>query len=455
MMLKFNFNNMMADSIGPRHGITEKQIDNLQNKVHKAFNNLDELRKGNKVTFFNLPYQREEIKKINLIAKEISARCDNFVVLGIGGSALGNIALHNALHQPFYNFLDKNRRKNLPRMFFIDNIDPDLIDGLCNIIDMRKTIFNVITKSGNTAETMANFLIFRDKLIRKLGRNKFASHIIATTDLDRGSLRQLIADDGYESFDVPKGVGGRYSVLSPVGLLSAAVSGINIDELLAGARKIDKLCQKKNLWENPALLSAALLYLMNIKKNKQITVMMPYSNRLKDIADWFRQLWAESLGKKYSLDGKVVNTGLTPVKALGATDQHSQLQLYIEGPNDKVVIFLRVEKFDQKVGIPRFRKNIKSLEYLNGRTLNQLIDAEQQATEDVLAKNARPNYTITLPAINEDTIGQLIFLLEMQTAFAGSLYNINAFDQPAVEGIKTRTRESMRRGSQTQRKKIP
>jgi glucose-6-phosphate isomerase len=421
-------------------GLTESDILTAKDRIAAAVEYVKKLRNGfilphkEPVTFFSLPYQTTVVSDIIKTAKNVCAKCENFVVLGIGGSALGNIALQNALNHPYYNLLSKKERKGKPRLFVLDNIDPVIIDRLDDVIDLKKTVFNVITKSGSTAETMSQFLLFRDKLIRKLGKNKYASHIIATTDIKKGVLRKIADEEGYKTFIVPDGVGGRFSVMSAVGLLSAAVTGINIRKLLDGARDMDtELKAYDDIEKNHALRGAVLLYLMEQKFRRTITVMMPYANSLYSVADWFRQLWAESLGKNVTLDGKSANIGLTPVKALGATDQHSQVQLYNEGPDDKVFIFLRVEKFGSTLKIPKAFSNLDDLGYLGGHTFNELLDAEEKATEAAIAKNGKPSYTISLPKVDAYTIGQLLYLLEVQTAYMGGLYNINAFDQPGVE----------------------
>ena len=245
-------------------------------------------------------------------------------------------------------------------------------------------------------------------------------------------------------------------MLSAVGLLSAAVTGIDIHKLLKGAAEMDAVCQKsKKLWENPALTGAALHYLMDKAKGKNIQVMMPYAHALRDVADWFCQLWAESLGKRMDRAGKIVHAGQTPAKALGVTDQHSVLQLYLEGPFDKVVTFLTVEEYRATVPIPPAFPNFEAVKYLGGHTLNELIKAEQRATELALTQSGKPNCAIRLPRVDEETVGALFYLLEMQTAYAGELYNINAFDQPGVELGKDFTHGLMgRKGYDAKRREV-
>lgn len=451
MEIKYDFNFMMSDFIGPENGVAKDEVDSLSDKASMVHNDLAEKRKDGSLPFFDLPYQ--DTSAIKELADELAAEFGNFVLLGIGGSALGPIALQSALRHPHHNVRTKKERGGRPRMFFVDNVDPDQFSKLIESIKLDKTVFNVITKSGGTSETMAQFMIARGMVRKGLGKKALKKHFVCITDPEKGNLRKIVRDDKLRSLEVPPLVGGRFSVFTPVGLLSAAVSGIDIDELLAGAASMDRRTSKSGIWENPAYLSATLQYLADTKKGKNISVMMPYSQALKDVADWYRQIWAESLGKKFDLQGKVVHSGQTPVKALGATDQHSQVQLYMEGPNDKTFTFLRVEEFDTKVTIPKDFADVPGAAFLIGKSLNQLINAEQAATETALMQAGRPCATIRVPAVNPYTLGQILYLFEVQTAFAGGLYGIDPFDQPGVEEGKLLTYAMMDRPGYENKKK--
>ena len=448
--LRYDFNNLLAERVGV-HGIGEAELKLLAPKIEAAADAIAKMPLG----FRKLPYNTKLADEITVMASEIQERCDNFVVVGIGGSALGNIALHSALNHPEYNNLVRPARRG-PRLFVPDNVDPDRVNALLDAVDLDDTMFNVITKSGGTAETMSEFLVFREALIKKLGEERHVEHIVITTDPEKGELRKIVGKFGYSSLPIPPDVGGRFSVLSAVGLLSAAVTGIDIHALLKGAAEMDEICTKsKKLWENPALTGAALHYLMEKAKGKNVQVMMPYSHALRDVADWFRQLWAESLGKRVDRKGKVVHTGQTPEKALGATDQHSVMQLYIEGPFDKVITFLTVDEFETSVEIPHAFDEYEAVKYLGGHTLNDLINAEQRATELALTQSGKPNCVIRLEKVDERGVGALLYLLEMQTAYAGELYNINAFDQPGVELGKNFTYGLMgRKGYDAKRREV-
>ncbi len=308
-------------------------------------------------------------------------------------------------------------------------MDPATLKNILNLIDLKKTVINVITKSGSTAETIASFMIIWKRLQEQ--SLKPEEHSIVTTDPEKGNLRKIVKDYCLMSLPIPQGVGGRYSVLSPVGLLLAETIGIDSNDMLKGAKDIHDKCMNADLWQNPAYLFSSGLYLMQQLKNRGITVIMPYADRLKPFSEWFCQLWAESLGK----DGK----GLTPYPSVGTTDQHSQLQLWMEGPEDKVVVFIAIEDYGADIDIPEVFQDMEGLSYLSGHALGELIRIEQEASEIALTKNGRPSITIKLPKIDAYHIGQLFHFFEITTAVAGFLYGINPFNQPGVEEGKNLT----------------
>lgn len=446
--VRLDFNFMMREQIGDDSGLEAGDIDFLSSDAKRVHEELTARRRGRELPFFDLPYQ--DTGPIKNLAEEIAATFDNFLLIGIGGSALGPIAIHNAIHSPFYNQLTETR----PRMYFLANVDPDETAALLKVLDLKKTVMVIITKSGGTAETIASFLVLREALKKTAGRID-PSQVIAVTDPETGILRKLARQEGYRTLDIPERVGGRFSVLTPVGLLSAAVSGVDIDEMLTGAALMDKRCSVPDVWQNPAYMKGVLEYLFHIRQGRNISVLMAYSEALGSMIEWFVQLWAESLGKKYGLDGRTVYSGQTPVKAIGATDQHSQLQLYMEGPHDKTITFLRVEGFNHSIPIPVAFPEIEGIHYLGGHTLNELIHAEQRATEVALARVGRPNCRVDIPSITPSVVGQLFYMFEVQTAFAGGLYKINPFDQPGVEEGKRFTFGMMgRKGFEEKKREI-
>ena len=436
MQLKLDYNNMMKAFIG-EEGFTEAEIKSNTDLAKSAFETVAANRGKGMMGWTELPYnQKETVEDIIATAKEIKKRFDNFVVLGIGGSALGPTAVFQALCHLRHNELPRSKRK-FPKLYVEDNVDPERMAALLDVIDLEKTVFNVITKSGATSETMSQYLIITDMLKARFG-DKAKEHMIATTSESRGNLIKLAQKEGLKTFYIPDGVGGRFSELSPVGLLPAAVVGIDIKAMLSGAAYMDKICMRKDLKKNPALLSALLQYLA-MKKGKNISVMMPYADSLKYIADWYCQLWAESLGKAADKNGNPAFTGQTPVKALGVTDQHSQVQLYREGPFDKVITIIGVEKFRNEVEISRGCEEFPDVNFLCGHTMGELINTERVATEYALATAGRLNHTILLPEVNAFTVGELLYMFEMETAFCGEMLGIDTYNQPGVEGGKNAT----------------
>lgn len=439
MRVTVDYNYMMEKSLG-KHGIKDSQLKALEKQAAKAFDYVKENR-GRDDLFMGwteLPYNQSEIvADIVKTAAEVRKKFKYFVVLGIGGSALGPIMAFNALKHLHYNELPDAKRGG-PKFYVEDNVDPVRMEALLDVIEPEKTCFNVISKSGATSETMTQYLIISD-ILKKKGVN-LPDNMIFTTDASRGNLIKIDQSFGgkFKKYVLPDGVGGRFSELCPVGLLPAAVLGIDIAAMLEGAAYMDKLCSKPSIAENPALACAALQYI-TMKDGKNINVLMPYSDNLKLMADWYCQLWAESLGKAESYAGKVVNAGTTPVKSLGVTDQHSQVQLYIEGPYDKVITFISVAKYGCEMPIAHGCEDIPDVGFLGGHTMQELIQAENKATAYALMRAGRMNYTINMPEVNEFTLGQLMYLLELQTAYTGALLDINTFNQPGVENGKKAT----------------
>jgi len=431
-----DYNNMLAERIGPE-GIPLAALAALAPQIEKATQAMKQKRRL--MAWRDLPYnQAETVNDIKKYAEEMKPLIDAFVVLGIGGSALGPLAVQQALNHPFYNELPREKCGGNPKLYVVDNVDPERLVYLFQTIDPTRCLFNVISKSGSTSETMSQFMIIQAMLEGKLGKEAARKHIVCTTDPESGNLIAIAKQEGYKTFYIPSAVGGRFSELTPVGLLPAAFCGIDIEGLLEGAAQMDTMCQEDDISKNPAHMFAAL-HCLGMAQGKNISVLMPYVDSLKLIADWYAQLWAESLGKKYDLDGKTVHTGQTPVRALGATDQHSQVQLYAEGPYDKIVVMIGVDEYRETITIPSTYTDMPSLGFLGGVTHNQLIKTMQSATEYALTKAGRMNMTITLPKVTQQTVGQLLYFFEVATAFAGELLNINAFDQPGVEEGKNAT----------------
>jgi len=430
--IRLYYKNVTAEVIGPEHGITTEQIKALAARTLPLIKKLNGERAAGKTPYRDLPYNEQTPQQVKNLTAELKDGCENLVVLGIGGSALGNIALQTALNPYMYNLDDAQRAG--PRFFVFDNVDPSQLTSFLDWVGdkLGKTVFNVISKSGRTAETASQLMIISRLLSNRFGAKGLQDHIIATTDPKRGTLRKFATDAGLRCLEVPDGVGGRFSVLSAVGLFGAAMCGIDIDSLLAGARDMDARVRNEDFYSNPAAINAAINY-HSYNHSKTISVMMPYSHALKDLADWYRQLWAESLGKAKDLAGNEVHIGPTPVKALGTTDQHSQVQLYREGPNDKLFTFLQVNDFEKDLKIGPAPGCAPELGFLAGADLSALLNSEKTATEYALLQSNRPCLTVIFDDVNAYTVGQFIYLFEVTTSFAGALFGINAYDQPAVE----------------------
>ncbi|PNU20973.1 glucose-6-phosphate isomerase [Geothermobacter hydrogeniphilus] len=436
MSIRLDYTNMLADAIGEPCGISQDELDALRKPAQAIHQDLTQRREQGLLPFYDLPFDRAVLESVKQLGDQLAGRCSHFVVLGIGGSALGTLALFRALRPLYHNLLPAAERGGRPRLLILDNVDPAGFGEALDLLTPDETIFCVISKSGSTVETSCQLMIARHWLETALG-DRWRDHLVVITDPESGSLRELAEREQLTSCAIPSGVGGRFSVLTPVGLLPLAVAGVDIDALLAGAAEMEERVTRPDLLENPAYLNAAL-QVLSYRKGQHISVLMPYSDRLRDIADWYRQLWAESLGKRTALDGSRVHVGPTPVKALGTTDQHSQVQLYMEGPFDKVVTFLAVEDYGRDLVFPAF-PGAGHLDYLSGRSMTELIQAEQQATAAALTSNGRPNCTLTLDRVSPQNVGGLVYLFEVQTLFAGGLFGVDPLDQPGVEEGKKYT----------------
>ncbi len=451
--LTLDYTHVLDAAVGPDHGLTAQELGGIAPKAEAALRAV-QARRTEDLRWLDLPHQADVQQDVLDYASSMqplfaSGQLKNVVVLGIGGSALGNRALHAALSSPFH---DIEPPEGLPRLFVLDNVDPDLVGEFLDTVDVSKCLFNVISKSGSTAETMSQFLLLRQKLIDAVGEEAHARHIVVTTDAEKGVLRPIVNAEGYASFIVPDGVGGRFSVLSPVGLVSSALVGIDVPGLLAGAAAMDERCKDAPFAENPALVYAAIQTLMQNEKGKPMAVTFSYSQRLASLSDWYAQLLAESIGKRKSKGGADVFVGPTPVSAVGVTDQHSQSQLYVEGPFDKWFTLLAVERADHVVTIPKQYADHDALSYLGGRTMNELFAAEREGTRIALTDAGRPCCSIQFPCVTAHTVGQYLYMMELAVAVMGELYDVDAFDQPGVEAAKVATYALMGRAGFEERR---
>ena len=460
----FDYDNLFGEG-----KVTQADLDECKDALKAAHEAMKVMRKdgfikahlskdGNpeKVYFSKLPYITEENGKLNLnspasiqrlhdFTERIRNNVDAVVSLGIGGSFLGNKVLFDIFCGEFWNTWTTEQRKGLPKVYFSgQNIDPrrtgDIINHLkamaANKGGKYKVMLICISKSGGTLDTMSNFMVILDALKKDAN---IEVECVAVTDPNmekKTLLKQIAVDNGWETFAVPDGVGGRFTVFCEVGLSTAAVIGMNIEKFLEGARDMDEACKNEDIWQNPAMLNAALKVIAYKKYGRNIEVMMPYGDYLKSLSEWYIQLLAESLGKQFDKEGKEVCEGRTPLVAVGTTDMHSQTQQHQEGTLDKVVQFIKVEKWANDLTIPNIFPNVKKLADISGVTMGDALEVARQSNADALKSNKRFNACFTLPEINEYHLGELMYLLAMSVAYEGELLNVDAFNQPGVEAYK-------------------
>jgi len=404
-----------------------------------------------KVLFTQLPYVAEgnlnspgSIRRLKEFGQSLRYRIDAVVHFGIGGSYLGNRVLFDVHGGEFWNGKTAAERGGYPRLYFSgNNIDPGRTGDLIRHILAAggklpyRVLLVVVSKSGSTLDTMSNFLVVYDALRQAAG---FEVEVVAVTDPAAGEkatlLKKLALAEGWTTFAVPDGVGGRFSVFSEVGLVTAACIGFDIDAFLAGARAMDEACQNGDPRQNPALLSAALKYLAARNHGWDIEVFMPYADRLRAVAEWYVQLLAESLGKRRDRKGREVFYGRTPVVAVGTTDMHAQTQQHQDGVRDKIVQFVRVAAWDPDPVIPAPFPAAPVLAGIAGLRMSQALDAALAANADALAADGRPSAVFVLPRLNPFHLGELLYLLALAVAYEGELADVDAFDQPGVEAYK-------------------
>ena len=464
----FDYDNLFGEG-----KVTQADLDSYKDALAQAHEAMKVMRKDGfikahlskdgtpeKVYFSKLPYITEEngalnlnspasIKRLHDFTEHLRNNTDAVVSLGIGGSFLGNKVLFDIFCGEFWNAKTKEQRNGLPKVYFSgQNIDTrrtrDLINHLKAMAGVTESHENrkfkvclvCISKSGGTLDTMSNFMVMYDEL-KKCANIEI--EIVAVTDPNmekKTILKQLAVDNGWQQFAVPDGVGGRFSVFCEVGLVTAAVIGMNIEKFLEGARDMDEACKSENLFENPAMLNAALKFAAYQKHGRNIEVMMPYGDYLKSLSEWYIQLLAESLGKQFDKDGKEVCYGRTPLVAVGTTDMHSQTQQHQEGMLDKVVQFIKVAKWADDYVIPNAFPTAKKLADISGVTMSEALEVARQSNADALSSNKRFNACFTLPEVNEYHLGELMYLLAMSVAYEGELANVDAFNQPGVEAYK-------------------
>ncbi|MEK7545742.1 MAG: glucose-6-phosphate isomerase [Patescibacteria group bacterium] len=431
MALRYDFLNMMRNRVGAE-GAAPEEVQALAGRLEIARRALKERKAGGTLGFFDVPKRRPSLEAMRAALRKLDKEIGTLVVVGIGGSLLGAQAVYAALDG--LETATRGSRK-LKLVFAGDSTDPRAVRDVIDGVDWKRAAVNVISKSGDTIEPMSVFVLLRERLVKAVGRKKAAERVIATTDAAKGTLREIAAREGYATLPVPEDVGGRFSVFTEVGAFPLLGAGINVDELWKGAAAEDASFWKTPPLKNVPMLFAGLQWLL-YRRGKSVSVLMPYAKRLQLVGQWYRQLWAESLGKKSDRHRNRVYTGPTPVAAVGPADQHSQIQLYNEGPSDKIVTFIEIDDFGCDERLPEPWPDIEGVSYFAGRTLKEIAHIERQATAEALAENRRPNGVLQMPDLSGKSLGGLLQALMTATAIAGELWDVNAFDQPGVEAGK-------------------
>ncbi|HWQ99780.1 MAG TPA: glucose-6-phosphate isomerase [Candidatus Methylomirabilis sp.] len=436
LSLRYDDTNMRSAAVG-KTGVSPREWSAMLPRLRAARNAVQKLARMKEQGFMDLPFERKTNAVCTKLAKQLSRSFTDLVVLGIGGSDLGARALQQALAP-----VDEHKKGTMRLHFAGSSTDPDELSRLLKRLNMKKTCVNVISKSGDTLETMAAFLVFRDRILKSVGPGRMPSHIVATTDEESGSLNELARKERYELLPVPMNVGGRFSVLSSVGLFPAAAIGIDTTLLLQGAKSFVEGFHECTPNECMSTRYAGLHVIGMERRDQRIHVTMPYATRLAWFAHWVRQLVAESLGKQTSRKGKTIHAGPTPVNAVGPEDQHSQMQLYNEGPFDKLITFIEVKRFNGDIRTPAAGTMGNAIARFGSRSFQDLIHLERRATAESLCRNMRPNATLTMDRIDARAMGELIMFWEIAVALMGELTDVNAYNQPGVELSKRIMREA-------------
>lgn len=373
---------------------------------------------------------KETIAEIKSTAIRLREKYEDVLILGIGGSALGTKAILEFIKGPYHQ-LEAQR----PRIFVLDNIDPAPAAQLERILDFRKTALVYTSKSGSTPETAANFIYFYKRYKEAGGDDR---DIVIICDAKDNGINRIARELGCSLFHFPPDLQGRYSVLSPVGFLPAELGGIDCQGLLEGAASVHQAVATAPPEENPLMILGGCLY-EYAQQKRTIHVLFNYSNLLVEFGLWFMQLWAESLGKKETIAGEAVRVGATPLSCLGATDQHSLLQLFKEGPPDKVYGFVKIDQAPEDLKITGAFPEEVEYAYFEGHTMQEQLHIEQMATEVSLVNAGHPCYRITLREPGAPALGALFYFYEALTVFVANLYGVNPYDQPGVEEGKHQT----------------
>lgn len=432
----YDYSNLFSDKIGTPNGINIDEITRINDKINMAYAQVFENPTAEHQIIYDC-LENIDLQKIKELALAVRDSCDNFVIFGIGGSSLGASALFEALCVPNYNELPREKRR-APKFYVVDSIAPAGFLGLMNFLDLNKTIFCVVSKSGKTTETMAQFFYAREMCEKQFG-DKWGEHFVVLTDEADNFLNNYADKFGLKKLFIPVKLGGRYSVLSAVGMFPAAVLGYDVEAIIDGAKQMLAAGRERDVFGNAPLLSAVCNFI-NYQKGKNMCVVVPYSAKLSVFDDWFCQLWGESIGRNKNRAGQdltgVARVGQTPIQVTGPSVQHSQFQLYLEGPDDKIFTFLGVQNCGIDGALPAELDELFGQNVSEGKTFGDLLNIERQASTLALTEFHKPSETITIERLNEQSMGKLMMFFILKMLFTGALLNITPFGQPAVESIK-------------------
>jgi glucose-6-phosphate isomerase len=430
---------VMSEYLGPVHGLQKNAFVELNPRLEELDRLIKDWRAEGAMGFFDLPYDQQSVTEIKKLAKQFKEWCRDLLVLEVGTTAAGIKALRQALCHPSHNRFPVGRRQYHSRLFVSENIDPESFYGLLDDLELKRLAVNVISKSGETPATLAKFLFLYNLLQGRMDEAKARESFLFTTDPEQGSLRRLIAEKGFPSLSFPRSISSQFSILAAAGLFPAAMAGIDIAGLLAGARFMDQRLQSVPISQNPAYRLAACYYLALTQQGRSIQVIMPYTDRLTGLADWFCGLWAGSLRQASDPGEAVAGLGPIPLRAEGISDHYSLLPQVLHRPADKLVTFLEVAQFTQNLPISSGFQNIPDLNYLGGHTLTALLSAEKKAAALSLVKAGCPNLTIKIPEINAFTIGQLVYLCQYAIVSLAGLFKVDPSGEPEAAGIEATT----------------
>ena len=435
--LTLDFTNCLSEAIGATHGLTKSEVDTLVAKFPKHHENVDDLRANGESGFFDLPYQ--DLGELKSLLKKHQGKWDNLVIVATGGSSLAARSLLGALGHSAHNLLEPKARKGAPRVFFASNPDPKALSELVEVLDLKKTLFNVISRNGGTSETLAMFLWLAETLKKKSGKGALSSQVVITTEREKSPLMEIAKQEKIDTLPIPANLAGRFAVLGNPGLFAAGLCGIDVQDLLAGAGDMDKRCRHGDAFRNPAYMHSLVHYLLTRKRRKTMHVTFSFSNRVHAVGEWYSHLCAVSLGKMLNRKGKAVHVGPSPTASLGTFDLHGQMQLICEGPFDKVVTFITVKDHGAKLVSPAAYPKLEAVGHLQNADFTTLLDHGYWGAEQHITVAGRPNMTIQLDVVDERNIGGLYYLLQLSTAMSAELYGIDPFDQPGVEHGKHAT----------------